>query len=67
MSSTENLKPEHLRIGLCADCKHMKQIVSERGRVFYQCGRGLSDPEFPKYPRLPVLICRGYEPTEPAS
>jgi len=25
------------------------------------CERSLSDPSFPRYPRLPVLECRGYE------
>ena len=64
MQSTENLKPERRSIGLCSDCRHMKQIVSERGRIFYMCGRGLKEPEFPKYPRLPVLMCAGYEPAE---
>ena len=23
--------------------------------------RGLAEPEFPKYPRLPVKSCRGFE------
>jgi hypothetical protein len=25
------------------------------------CERSLTDPSFPRYPRLPVLTCRGYE------
>jgi hypothetical protein len=25
------------------------------------CERSLTDPSFPRYPRLPVLECRGYE------
>lgn len=47
--------------GLCADCRHAKVILSDRGSRFYQCLRALTDPSFPKYPRLPVLECRGYE------
>ena len=48
-------------IGLCADCRHMRPITSDRGSRFYLCLRAASDPRFPKYPRLPVLDCRGHE------
>lgn len=30
--------------------------------TFYLCERSLSDPDFPKYPRIPVIECRSYEP-----
>ncbi len=66
MPSTENPKPERSRIGLCADCEHMTKIVAARGRTFYMCRRGLTEPEFPKYPRLPVLVCGGHQPADPA-
>jgi hypothetical protein len=46
--------------GLCASCGHAAVIRSDRGSVFLQCRLGLSDPSFPKYPRLPVLICKGW-------
>jgi hypothetical protein len=39
----------------------MRQIKSDKGSVFYLCGRSATDASFPKYPRLPVLQCRGYE------
>jgi hypothetical protein len=52
---------ERVKIGLCADCRHMRIIKSDRGSVFYRCERSDSDPAFPKYPRLPVVQCRGYE------
>ncbi|HEX8817507.1 MAG TPA: hypothetical protein VF753_18595 [Terriglobales bacterium] len=48
--------------GLCAKCAHARVIVSERGSVFYQCRLSATDPNFPKYPRLPVLQCPGYKP-----
>jgi len=48
-------------IGLCADCEHMRRVVSDRGATFYLCARALSDTEFAKYPRLPVVYCRGYK------
>jgi hypothetical protein len=51
------------RIGLCADCRFMRLIESARGSRFYLCERSATDPTFPKYPRLPVLQCRGYEST----
>jgi len=25
------------------------------------CGRARDEPSFPRYPRLPVLECKGYE------
>jgi len=50
------------RIGLCADCRFMRQMESDRGSTFFFCQRSASDARFPKYPRLPVLQCAGYEP-----
>jgi len=46
--------------GLCATCGHMSRITSDRGSVFYLCELSKVDPNFPKYPRLPVLQCSGY-------
>jgi hypothetical protein len=50
--------------GLCDTCRHQKLIRSDRGTVFSRCERALTDPEFPKYPTLPVLTCTGYEARE---
>ncbi len=47
--------------GLCADCQFVRLVRSERGSVFYQCGKSFEDARFVKYPRLPVLQCPGYE------
>jgi hypothetical protein len=47
--------------GLCADCQHARRIESERGSVFLMCELSFQDSRFPKYPRLPVLACDGYE------
>jgi len=49
------------RAGLCDHCRFMRQIKSDRGSSFYLCSLSLTDASFPKYPRLPVLQCRGYE------
>jgi len=48
--------------GLCADCRHSRQISSRRGSVFWLCRKSDDDPRFPKYPVLPVLACAGFEP-----
>jgi hypothetical protein len=36
-------------------------MESDRGSVFYLCELSKVDPRFPKYPRLPVLSCPGYQ------
>jgi hypothetical protein len=51
-------------IGLCSDCQHCRIVKSERS-TFYMCRLSLIDPEFRKYPRLPVLRCPGYQPAGP--
>ena len=48
-------------VGLCADCAWGRHIVSAKGSEFWLCGRSEVDTRFPKYPRLPVLQCSGYE------
>ena len=47
--------------GLCAKCSHARIVRSDRDSMFYRCQLALSDPSFPKYPKLPVLTCRGFE------
>jgi len=39
----------------------MQIMKSDRGSTFYMCQLSVTDPAFPKYPRLPVLRCVGYE------
>jgi hypothetical protein len=57
-----NHESGRMQIGLCADCHFMRRIESDRGSVFHLCGRSVNDPQFPKYPKLPVLQCEGYDP-----
>jgi hypothetical protein len=59
--SNRDRDDDRRRIGLCADCRFMRLVQSARGSKFYLCERSATDPAFPKYPRLPVLQCRGYE------
>ena len=47
--------------GLCDSCIHQRVVSNTRGSRFSLCERSKTDPEFPKYPRVPVLECRGFE------
>ena len=47
--------------GLCETCRHARIVTSARGSRFLLCSLSAVDPRFPKYPRLPVLACDGYE------
>ena len=50
--------------GLCAVCSHSHRNETRKGTVYWRCTRAASDPRFPKYPRLPVLSCPGFEAAE---
>ena len=52
---------ESARVGLCVNCRWMRRMHSDRGSTFYLCERSATDPNFPKYPRLPVVQCAGFE------
>jgi hypothetical protein len=54
------------RAGLCSGCAFQRLVGNTRGSRFSLCERSKIDPAFPKYPRLPVLACRGYEPRGPS-
>jgi hypothetical protein len=47
--------------GLCDSCRHQQLVPNTRGSVFSLCLRSRSDPTYPRYPRMPVLACPGYE------
>jgi hypothetical protein len=61
MSEKQDAEEQRSAAGLCADCFHARRIESARSSVFYLCELSMSDPRFPKYPRLPVVSCSGYE------
>jgi hypothetical protein len=48
--------------GLCNACVHQQLVPNRRGSVFSLCRRSKTDPSFPRYPRIPVMECRGFEP-----
>jgi hypothetical protein len=52
--------------GLCATCRHLREIVSGKGARFLYCLLSETDERYPKYPRIPVLQCSGYCARPPA-
>ena len=61
MSDARQQTHNSLAPGLCAGCLHSRRIESAHGSIFILCTLSLTDPRFPKYPRLPVLSCDGYK------
>jgi hypothetical protein len=47
--------------GLCDSCVHQRVVRNTRGSSFSLCERSRTDPAYPRYPRLPVIECPGYE------
>jgi hypothetical protein len=47
--------------GLCDSCRHQRLVRNTRGSVFSLCDRSRTDPDYPRYPRLPVVSCAGYD------
>lgn len=50
-----------MKAGLCDSCRHQKLIQNTRGSTFSMCERSKTDQRYPKYPRLPVVECEGWE------
>jgi hypothetical protein len=54
--------------GLCDSCINQQLIRNTRGSEFSLCLRSRTEPErFPRYPRLPVIECEGYDPRRASS
>jgi hypothetical protein len=52
--------------GLCDSCRHQQLVRNTRGSVFSLCRRSRTEPDlFPRYPRLPVTACDGYQQRGP--
>jgi len=47
--------------GLCANCRHARDVRSDKGSRFVFCERSRTDPAFARYPRLPITNCRGFD------
>ena len=50
--------------GLCDSCRHQRVVGNTRGSSFSMCERSKQEPAYPKYPRLPVRECDGFEERE---
>ncbi len=50
-----------VRFGLCDTCRHQRIVRNTRGSTFSLCQRSKTEPEYARYPRLPVRACPGYE------
>jgi propionyl-CoA synthetase len=47
--------------GLCRACLHAKLNETRRGTAYLRCTRSAWDARLPRYPRLPVSQCPGFE------
>jgi hypothetical protein len=52
-------------VGLCETCRHQQVVRTTRGSSFSLCRRSREDERYPRYPRLPVVRCPGYEQGDP--
>jgi hypothetical protein len=57
----ETQRADDPRAGLCDSCAHQRVVRNTRGSTFSLCERSREDTAYPRYPRLPVLECPGYE------
>jgi len=51
--------------GLCASCRHAKLNETRRDTAYLRCARAAWDDSLPRYPRLPVLECAGFQQASP--
>lgn len=47
--------------GLCAKCQHAKLNETRKGTAYLRCTRAAWDSRLPRYPRLPVTDCPGFD------
>jgi hypothetical protein len=64
MDENAKLPKFNVSVGLCSVCAYAQRVKSDRGAVFYLCGRAATDPAYQKYPRLPVTSCAGFVANE---
>ncbi|MGH2855221.1 MAG: hypothetical protein ACRDLF_13625 [Solirubrobacteraceae bacterium] len=59
--ATSPTSPGSPQAGLCDTCAFQRKVPNTRGSTFSLCNRSREDPSYPRYPRLPVRDCAGYE------
>ena len=57
----EDTEAKGVGAGLCDSCEHQQVVRNTRGSAFSLCLRSRTDDAYPRYPRIPVLTCPGYE------
>ena len=62
MGQDEGSTTVEVKAGLCDTCRHQRVVSNTRGSSFSLCERSKVDARFPKYPRIPVSACPGYQP-----
>ena len=65
--SADNSPDLDATVGLCAKCRHVQRVRSDKGSIFYLCTLSATDPRFAKYPTLPIRSCPGFEQEVDAS
>lgn len=45
---------------LCETCTAMREVLTAKGSRFLLCQLAQTDPNYPKYPRQPVVKCQGF-------
>lgn len=58
------MRPRDPSFGLCGSCRYRREVIGRLGATYLLCRRSESDSNYPKYPRLPLLRCAGYEEGE---
>ncbi len=48
-------------VGLCSACRHGTPQRNANGSCFWRCGLAAENPDFLRYPPLPVERCEGFE------
>ena len=49
-------------VGLCSGCAYGQCVGHPRkGKAYWRCDKSVQDTRFPKYPRLPIIECLGFE------
>jgi hypothetical protein len=61
MNKQASAPSQNSALGLCVNCVHARLIESAKGSQFLLCQLSQCNPNFPKYPHLPVLSCTGYQ------
>ena len=55
-----------MTLSLCETCALMRVVITPKGSRFLLCQLSQTDPDYPKYPRQPVVRCEGYREREQA-